>query len=320
MAAYWDAFRQSFFIPAPTLTEANLPDQSGRVFIVTGGYAGVGKELCKILYAHNGTIYIAGRSQDKYNSAVEEVKSMHTSSTGRLEFMQLDLSNLSTIKPAVESFLSKEQKLHVLTNNAGLMRPALGSTDSHGHELQMGTNCLGPYLLTQLLTPTLIKTAASSPAGSVRVTWAASLGTMFSPKNGVAVDESKQKFQPKVHTNTGFDYTQSKAANVFLSREYQKQVLDHGIISNSWNPGNLLSELQRHLSWLEATILKMGLYPPKFGAYTELWAGWSKEAGEKPGAYIGPWGRFVLLRSDVDESPVQGDFVKWCEEEVVDFR
>lgn len=41
MSAYWDAFRQCFFIPKPTLTEENLPNQAGRVFIVTGGYAGV---------------------------------------------------------------------------------------------------------------------------------------------------------------------------------------------------------------------------------------------------------------------------------------
>ena len=99
----------------------------------------------------------------------------------------------------------------------------------------MGTNCLGPFLFTELLTPLLQKTAASSPPGSVRVTWAASLGTMFSPTNGVAWDHKTNG--PKVHNIGGMDYAQTKAANVLLAREYQERYGKDGIVSNSWNPG-----------------------------------------------------------------------------------
>lgn len=75
------------------------------------------------------------------------------------------------------------------------MIPPDGSKAAQGHELQMGTNCVGPYLLTKLLTPLLVKTAASSPPGSVRVTWAGSLATVGSPKNGVIMEENG----PKIH-------------------------------------------------------------------------------------------------------------------------
>lgn len=142
MSAYLDSFRQCFFIPKPTLTEKNLPNQSGRVFIVTGGYAGksgasaeslpdhyrdrhadpnlpsgVGKELCKILYQHNGTVYVAGRSQNKADAAIEEIKKAYPSSDGRLEFLHVDLADLSTIKKSVEDFTAREQRLDVLTNS-----------------------------------------------------------------------------------------------------------------------------------------------------------------------------------------------------------
>lgn len=71
--AFARLWKQSYFIPPPELTEKTLPDQSGRVFIVTGGYAGCGYELCKILYQRHGVVYVAGRSQSKAEEAIEKI-------------------------------------------------------------------------------------------------------------------------------------------------------------------------------------------------------------------------------------------------------
>nr|POE67120.1 putative oxidoreductase [Quercus suber] len=311
-----DTLRQCFFIPTPTFTEAQLPDQSGRVFIITGGYTGVGLELAKLLYAKNSTVYLAGRSPDKGAAAIKTLKSLHPSSDGRVEYLKLDLADLPTIKASADDFLRKEQRLDVLTNNAGVMTPPVGSKTAQGYELQMGTNCLGPWLFTSYLTPMLQKTAASSPAGSVRVTWAASLATLASPSGGVEFDA--QTAGPKIHGNRTTDYAQSKACNVLLSRAYAKRYASSGIITNAWNPGNLQSELQRHQSFVEATITKLFIYNPKLGGYTELFAGWSPEAGlkENEGRYVGPWGRFCVLRSDIGASDEpQEKLWAWCERE-----
>ncbi|KAK0777705.1 short-chain alcohol dehydrogenase [Friedmanniomyces endolithicus] len=312
-----DAFMQCFFIGTPPLTEQNLPDQSGRVLIVTGGYAGCGKALSSILYSKNGTVYLAGRSPSKAEAAVAEIKSQHPTSDGRLEFLHLDLADLPTIKASAQDFLSREQRLDVLTNNAGVMTPPKGSVTAQNYELQMGTNCLGPFLFTQLLTPLLTKTAASQPPGSVRVTWAASLATAFSPKGGVTLDP--QTGAPKVFGDRHTDYAQTKACNALLAREYQTRLGNSSqIVSNAWNPGNLVSELQRHQTFVERVITKALIYPTVFGAYTELFAGWSVEAGreENRGRYVGPWGRFVVLRGDI-EGNVEGGgrFWEWCEGE-----
>jgi retinol dehydrogenase 12 len=214
--------------------------------------------------------------------------------------------------------MKREQRLDVLTNNAGVMIPPAGSKTSQGHELQMGTNCLGPYLLTKLLTPLLEKTAASSPPGSVRVTWAASLGTYFSPKTGVVMESTG----PKIHSGPQDNYTQTKAGNAMLAQQYQAAHPSDGIISNSWNPGNLKTELQRHTpaigQWVLNTFM---LFPSIYGAYTELYAGWAEESGkpEMKGAYYGPWGRVVRLRADVKNSPNEKKFWEWCEQESKDF-
>lgn len=317
-----DAFFQCFFIGQPSLTEKNLPDQNGRVFIVTGGYAGCGKELSKILFQKNGTVYVAGRSQDKGLAAIDEIKKAYPSSAGRLEFLKVDLADLPSIKGSVEDFMSREQRLDVLTNNAGVMTPPKGSVTAQKYELQMGTNCLGPFLFTRLLTPLLEKTASSNPPGSVRVTWAASLATSFAPQGGVAFDE--QTGGPKVFGDRQTDYAQTKACNALLAREYQARLGDKaGVVSNAWNPGNLTSELQRHQTFIESVVTKALIYPTVYGGYTELFAGWSPEAGkaENRGRYVGPWGRFVILRKDIAENKDgAGMFWEWCEKETKQYQ
>lgn len=97
------------------------PDTEGRqVFFVTGGYAGLGYELTKILYNHNATVYIAGRNPEKGSKAIKDLQQASPSSKGKLELLKLDLADLTTIKPAVDGFLAKEQRLDVLVNNAAV--------------------------------------------------------------------------------------------------------------------------------------------------------------------------------------------------------
>lgn len=304
---------QCAFIPKAPLTEENLGPQDGRVFIVTGGYAGVGKELCKILYQHNGTVYVAGRSRSKYDAAEAEIKKAHPGSKGKLEFLHLDLADLPTIKASADAFLAKEQRLDVLTNNAGVMTPPAGSKTAQGHELQLGTNVLGPWLFTHHLTPILVETAASSPKGSVRVTWAASLATAFSPKAGLKWDGDA----PKTHGKPPIDYAQSKAANYLLAAEFASRFGKEGVVSNAWNPGNLRSELQRHQAGVEKFVTSLVVFDTVLGAYTELYAGWSPEAGEEAnaGKYIVPWGRFGKVKPDLEASPEGPKLWEWCAKE-----
>jgi retinol dehydrogenase 12 len=105
---------QSFFLLKPTLTENNLPSQSNRVFIITGGYTGLGFELARIRYQRDGTVYIAGRDEQKALKAIATIKTVCPESSGRVESLQLDLSDLRTIKPAVEEFKAREGRLDVL--------------------------------------------------------------------------------------------------------------------------------------------------------------------------------------------------------------
>jgi len=330
MAAFLNFLKQSFFLPKPTITEENCPDQKGRVVVVTGGYGGVGFELSKILYGRNAIVYLAGRSETKASKAIASIRKAHPQSSGKVEFMSLDLSDLSTIKPAVEAFMSKEQRLDVLVNNAGIMFPPIGSTTAQSHDLHVGTNCLGPYLLYKLLTPILSRTAASSPTAAVRVAWAGSVGVdVASPGSGGM--QLNADGEPNVQgIRNELQYGQTKVGNYFLCKELSRSTPENKIVHACFNPGNLRTDLQRYMPGLSAKILDfMLLYPPVFGGYTELWAAVSPEiTPDKSGAYVWPWGRLGGVRSDIEaatKTEAEGGtgmskkFVAWCEKEVAAF-
>jgi retinol dehydrogenase 12 len=289
---------------------------------VTGGYTGIGLALVNNLYRKNAIVYIAGRQREKFDKAVAGLKKEFPSSKGRLEFLKLDLADQSTVKASAEEFMKKESRLDVLTNNAGVMSPPAGSVDAQGHDVMMGTNVLGPWLFTQCLLPVLKSTAASAPAGSVRVTWAGSLLDLSS-KGGVQFDEKTG--QPTLHPVQQNNYMQSKVANAFLAGEFARRYGRDGIISVGWNPGNLRTELGRHMGRVLKLLIQPLLYEPKFGAYTMLYAGWSTDIdASSNGAYVWPFGRVGVLKPDLlmamksREEGGTGEAKRlweWCEKE-----
>lgn len=202
------------------------------------------------------------------------------------------------------------------------MMPPAGSKAAQGHELQIATNCLGPFLLTKLLTPLLKRTAAlpDTPPGSVRVTWAASAAVdLFSPPHGLTLD-GHRTYVPHPKGNTQIDYGATKAGNYFLASQF---ALRHprGVVTNAWNPGNLWTGLQRNSNFVVRFLGSYLLHSAQFGAYTELWAGWAEEAGGEgcSGRYVWPWGRFGGVREDVEGELGEGGraegFWRWCERE-----
>jgi retinol dehydrogenase 12 len=291
--------------------------------------------LSRIVYLRNAVVYIAGRSSDKAREAIAKIKARHPQSNGRIEFLQLDLSDLDSIKASADEFKGKEKRLDYLVNNAGVLTPPAGSvtvqvrgvdgptgflagTDyPQNHEMQIGTNCLGPFLFTNLLTPLLQSTAEHSPPNSVRVAWSGSLNIdLDSPKGGVVFDGNGGVSVLKSMKQ----YSQSKAGNYFLANAYGQRnsaivstvclypssfgcsglfltLFTIPIVLQCFNPGNIRSDLQRHMSAFERFILvsrylfgaallanlssplqnTLFLYPAVYGAYTELYCGFSHE-------------------------------------------
>lgn len=310
------------FPPAAAFTESQVPSGSlkDKVFIVTGASAGVGKELARLLYSLHGTVYLAARSSERTNAAISWIREAHPDSKGSLTYLYLELADLESIKPAAEEFLAKEKRLDVLFNNAGVMVPPQGSTTKQGYELQLGTNCLGHYAFTKLLTPLLVQTAKTSEAGSVRVVWVSSSAVMGAPSGGVDManlDYRNDKFAFQ-------KYSVSKAGNVLHALQMRNLHAKDGVLSVSLNPGNLSSELNRHSGLLGVVIVKLMTYPAVNGAYTEFFAGLSPEVKAlKRNEWVIPFGRISALRKDVAEAGEEGGtaqkFWDWSEEQVAKY-
>lgn len=325
-----------FFPPKPTLTEANLPSQERKVFIVTGGYSGIGFELCRILYQAGGKVYLAGRSEEKARAAIQKIKALLPSKNysqasspkpGEIVFLLLSLDDLQTIKPAADKFLANESRLDVLFNNAGVSNPPRHSVSAQGHELQFATNCLGPHLLTQLLVPILTKTAKSSPSSSVRVIWTGSLIVDLStPEGGPLVADFEHP-----SADQQVNYTNTKVGNWYLANSLAHQVGEYGVLSLAQNPGNLKTALTRHVSAIVPILVAPILYSAKFGAYTALWSAFSTDLTiEDGGKYILPWGRLhpsprkdllAALQSEEDGGTgIAFKFVDFCDKKIADFK
>ncbi|MCJ1384724.1 hypothetical protein MMC17_007842 [Xylographa soralifera] len=315
------------FPPAPTYTEKDIGDLTGKVYIVTGSTSGCGFELAKMLYAAGGKVYVAARSAEKIKIAIRLIEPSERSSSGKLVALNLDLADLSSIKQSANAFLDAEERLDVVVHNAGIMKPPPGSRTPTGHDLEMGTNCLGPFLFNHFLEGILRKTAASAPPNSVRVVWLASMVAVSTPQGGVLWNEKTQ--QPQVLKNAMENYMASKAGNVFLASECAKRLGGDGIISISVHPGLLKTELQRHGGAVQSFITGFLLKPGKFGAYTEIFAACSPQITAKDkGGFVVPWGRLGPIPEHIQKAMktrAEGGtgnaarFWSWCERETMEF-
>ncbi|KAF4124729.1 Short-chain dehydrogenase [Geosmithia morbida] len=311
-----------------TLRETTPPDRwQIQVYIVTGGNTGVGKETARILYSKNARVYVAGRSADKSRSAIEEIREAYPSSTGLIDFIYLDLADLTTISATAEAFLARETRLDVLINNAGVGFLDRAQETKQGFELQFGVNAIGHFALVRLLTPVLCETARTAPRDSVRVVWVSS-----SAAEGLSPQALMSSLDRIKDLYISRQYFCSKVGNYLHAVEFAAMYRDAGIVSLSANPGNLDSDLWRDLPRLLYAFLRSTFfYPSVYGAYTELFCACSPDVTlEKSGSHVAPWGRFWSDRiskdmTDAAKSKEQGgsgiahDFWKWCSEKVDPF-
>jgi len=288
----------------------DIPDLSGKVVIVTGGNTGIGKETIRELLKKNAKVYMGARSRTRAEGAIADLKG----DTGKEAiFLELDLASLDSITKAANEFKSKESALHILFNSGGVMVPPIDQLTADGYDLQFGTNCLGHAHFTMLLIPELTAGAKSSPDGKARVVNTSSGAAYQAGRVGINFDTLKDTPERK-KMGTQLLYAQSKYGNVVFSNELAKRYADQGIVSTAMNPGNLKTELQRHVpGWLKGPLNLM-LYPVENGALTQLWAGTSPETKDFNGKWLIPWARVGKMGPSSD--PKLGEKLwDWIEEQ-----
>ena len=263
-------------------TKENIPDLSGKTIVVTGGNSGIGYEAVKAFAEKNGNIILASRSVEKGLKAKEDI--LKENPDASIDVYELDLADLHSVHNFSERFYSRNKKLDVLLNNAGIMMNPYTLTKD-GYESQLGTNHLGHFALTGLLLKALLNTPGS------RIVNISSLVH----KNGT-MDFDNLQYDNKKDYSPMKAYGRSKIANLFFSYELQRKLEAEGkdCISLAAHPGISETNLVRFLEKkffvrLFLPLFSMITQEASMGALPGIRACTDPDA--KGGEYYGPDGK-----------------------------
>jgi NAD(P)-dependent dehydrogenase (short-subunit alcohol dehydrogenase family) len=211
-------------------TVEDIPDQRGRVALVTGANSGLGFQTARALAGKGASVLMACRNQEKGAEALARVKAEHPDA--KAELLELDLADLSSVRRAANDALARHERLDLLINNAGVMAIPHRTT-ADGFEMQFGTNHLGHFALTGLLLDRILSTedsrVVSVSSGAHRI------GRMnFDDLQG---ERRYRKWRA---------YGQSKLANLLFTRELQRRLAasDASTIAVVAHPGYASTHLQ----------------------------------------------------------------------------
>jgi NAD(P)-dependent dehydrogenase (short-subunit alcohol dehydrogenase family) len=210
-------------------TEADVPDQTGRVALITGANSGIGFEAARVLAEHGAQVVLACRTRSKADDAVGAIAT--TAPGADVSVLELDLADLDQVTVAAASFAAGHDRLDLLINNAGLMAIPEQRT-VQGYEMQFGVNHLAHFALTGRLLDRLLATPGS------RVV---SISSQGHRPGRIAFDD--------LRFERGYGpwkaYFQSKLANLLFIAELQRRLtaVDAATLALAAHPGGSRTNL-----------------------------------------------------------------------------
>lgn len=263
-------------------TAADIPDQSGRIAVVTGANGGLGLESARALAAKGAHVVMAVRNQEKAAAAMADIRGDLPDAS--LEPVPLDLASQASVHEAAGAILASHARIHILLNNAGVMGiPERRTVD--GFEMQFGVDHLGHWTLTSLLMPALLA------AGDARVVTVTSTAHHM----GRAVDPGNPHLDGRYGPWRA--YGQAKLANfhfgIGLQRQFEREdaqatsLVAHPGLTNTDLQAVSVQETGGGLSqrFFHAAARIVGM-PPAQGALPQLRA--ATDPAARGGEFYGP--------------------------------
>lgn len=263
-------------------TTRDIPDQSGKLAVVTGATGGIGLETALGLAAAGAEVILAGRNADKGRVAEGWIRAR--APNAHVRFEPVDLADLASVRAFADRLIGAGRPIDILVNNAGVMDLPTRKTTDDGHEMQFGVNYLAHFALTGRLL-LLLK------AGRARVV---QLSSVAHRGGRIAIDD--------LNAERGYGswavYQQSKLAMLMFAIELQRRSDAHGwgLTSIAAHPGVARTDLvangagsERPLRTLFTRTLIGALgQSAAAGALPALMAATSPDV--RPGGYYGPQG------------------------------
>ena len=266
-------------------TSDDIPDQSGKTALVTGGNSGLGYESVLHLARKGARVLLAARDRGRGTAALERLRAGAPGS--QAELAQIDLADLTSVERFAAGFLAGGEGLDLLVNNAGVMAIPHRETTAQGYERQFGTNHLGHFALTGRLLPALARRPGS------RVV------TVSSNRHKSAHSIDFDDLQAEHSYKPWGAYDQSKLANAMFVLELARRLRAAGldIVSAGAHPGFAHTNLQvsgPRSGGVSLVARGMGVatrlfaQPARDGALPTLYA--ATAANVHGGDYFGPDG------------------------------
>ena len=211
-------------------TYDSIPDQRGKLAVVTGGNSGIGYEAALALAGKGAQVILAVRSAQRGQEAAAGIRRAYPQAA--VEVLELDLASLASVRRAAEALQRRHAALPLLINNAGVMAlPHRRTAD--GFEMQFGTNHLGHFALTGLLLPALL----AAPGARV-----VNVSSMLHTSGAIDFDN----LDGARGYNRWRAYSQSKLANLLFTYELQRRLAaaGAGALSVACHPGYASTNLQ----------------------------------------------------------------------------
>ncbi len=214
-----------------TTPNISIPDQRGKLAVVTGANSGLGFGITRRLLAAGAEVILAVRNAAKGEQAIAQLRAEYPHAQLGMEL--IDLANLASIRDFAARLNAAGRPIHLLINNAGVMAPPTRNATADAFELQFGANHLGHFALTGGLLPLL------RAAGDAHVM---TMSSGLSSFGRIRFDD----LQWQRSYNPGGAYSQSKLANLLFAFELQRRsdALGWGIRSNAAHPGATHTNLQ----------------------------------------------------------------------------
>ena len=249
---------------------------AGKTAIVTGASSGIGVETARVLAKAGAKVIMAVRS---IPAAEEAAFRIRQETCAKVEVRPLDLTDLASVRAFAKAF--EDETIHLLINNAGVMATPLGVTKQH-IELQVGTNHVGHFFLTNLLRPALARGAPSRIINVSSEAHKSGRGARLLETIDDDRTHSRRKYKP-------FDaYGDSKLANILFTRELAK-VLPKGVETFALHPGVIPTPLSRSLG-VGGFVFRVAGRPfmksIAQGAATTIYAATAPELTGQSGAYL----------------------------------
>jgi NAD(P)-dependent dehydrogenase (short-subunit alcohol dehydrogenase family) len=249
-------------------TSQDIPDQTGRTFVVTGANSGLGAETSRALAAAGARVVLACRDVAKGEKVAAELGD-------RVQVRRLDLADLDSVREFVEGLAESHEVIDVLINNAGVMAVPLRRT-ANGFEMQIGTNHLGHFALTALLLGRITDRVVTVSSAMHRI-------------GRIDLDDLNWEHR---RYDRWLAYGQSKLANLLFAYELQRRLTDREspVRSLVVHPGYSSTNLQFRSETLYGKIMELSTpiigQSPAMGALPSLYAATVPDV--EPGGFYGP--------------------------------